>query len=165
MIVSEESKSEPKTLSRVERLNEAGIRDYFMPVDLSEFPKSDIEMIFPQHPLEQFEQIFSDLIVKEIIWSADKQKAWHNYMRQIDRGICRNCLHDDESGRTCNGIDWNCRVYKFKVMSRETLIRSVNNIDKEGFVTIRASRLRKIWKNRMNWKKRGLGILDALLDL
>lgn len=166
------------TRTRVERINEKGTQDYFMPVDVSELNSEDTQEIFGEHPLEQFEQIFMDLIIKGAQADKKKQKAMRNYLRQV-QAICKNCYctsiaawYTDRHGvRTRNSdhracfkgifVNPHCRVYQFRMRWGSLLWKFMKPpLKPDGKIYVKLSTMKGLWRNRWNWKMRSLKLID-----
>jgi uncharacterized protein YeeX (DUF496 family) len=163
--------------TRVDRINKAGKADHFMPTDLSKVPKEEVQKLYGNHPLEQYEQIMNDLIIKGAMYTKEKQKAMRNYLRQTHI-ICDNCTYPDYSladaalgiqkvGTTClKSLHHNsrCRVFQFRngwkrVLSNIHSLEWYRKQEREK-VFVKRNVLRGLWKNRWNWKKRTLDLLN-----
>ena len=142
--------------SFMDDLASLGKKDYYLPVNLSDKPID--RLVAAEHPIERFEQIFMDMIIKWKLFQPSERKSFKNYIRQCKR-ICHNCSHWDESLNLCKH-EADCRVDNL-YMNMSLLFDQQEFAYRYGRqVVAERERLLKVirkWRNnRWNWKIRAL---------
>ena len=162
-------------MNRIDRINEKGKKNYFLPTNLAPLPRKVMKRFTKDHPLEEFEQIFMDLMIKglEGEWGYGRLRSAWNYLTQCAQ-ICYNCTKNDGKSVGCTFINWNspnpdnpeapqCRVWDF-MEQMETFLGDREYWNEEWRKVseqpirkrVKFQSLRKIWNNRWNWKNKEL---------
>ena len=172
-----------KKHTRVDKINKLGKQNHFMPVDLSQLTKAEVRKQFKNHPLEQYEQIMTDLFLKGLASDKFLQRAARNYISQTHT-ICSNCTAPSYDSVAALGgktvfkiVDLSfcmkkihhnsfCRVFQFRNRwnSFFVTIRLLQQDKDKTRICIKKKTLKRYKNNRWNWKKKAIACEEGVIE-
>ena len=129
-------------------------KDYFLPINLS---TADLKEAARNHPIDRYEQILIDLLIKGTFDGTSREKrSFNNYLNQLS-GICRKCTTGDNVDYVCD----NCRVdaLQWSIDYLVNDLKELNDLileDKKDYIRKLRKVIKRLKRNRWNWKKKAL---------